>query len=162
MKVCRQCKVEKDISEFHRHQYTKDGHRSSCKICRKSVSVLYYKKYKNKILTASKVYLENNKERMAETAKKYYNKNKFTPEQRKKNREKAALRRARKLNATPIWINLKEIKYVYYNCPEDYHVDHIIPLKGNMVCGLHVPWNLQYLTAKENLQKSNKLLKEYI
>ena len=70
----------------------------------------------------------------------------------------SAKRRAAKLNATPKWANLQKIKEIYNNCPQGYHVDHIIPLQGKNVCGLHVENNLQYLLARDNLVKSNKLL----
>ena len=60
------------------------------------------------------------------------------------------------LQATPKWANLSEINNFYIDRPEGYEVDHIIPLKGELVCGLHVTTNLQYLTIKDNRSKSNK------
>lgn len=71
-------------------------------------------------------------------------------------KEKSARRRAKLIMATPKWANLEKIKEIYLNCPKDYQVDHIIPLRGKNVCGLHTEENLQYLTKEENLKKSNK------
>ena len=63
----------------------------------------------------------------------------------------------RKLNAMPNWVNKEELRKIYQNCPKGYHVDHMMPLRGKNSCGLHVPWNLQYLPASVNISKSNKL-----
>jgi hypothetical protein len=63
--------------------------------------------------------------------------------------------KAAKLRAIPLWADLSSIKGIYLKCPTGHHVDHIVPLRGGKVCGLHVENNLQYLTAEENLKKSN-------
>lgn len=78
----------------------------------------------------------------------------------------AAKRRAYKTKATPNWLDdcqKEEIKLLYLFVAErrkvtglDLEVDHIVPLRGKTVCGLHVPWNLQVITAEENLKKGNR------
>lgn len=64
--------------------------------------------------------------------------------------------KARNLNQIPAWADLEKISEFYSKCPEGYHVDHIIPLKGELVSGLHVLENLQYLPATENCSKGNR------
>ena len=57
----------------------------------------------------------------------------------------------------PKWVDRTAIKSIYDKCPVGHHVDHILPIKGKNVCGLHVPENLQYLPAIENMKKGNRL-----
>ena len=127
----------------------------------------YSKNYRLNNLEHYKEYHLNNKDKKKKYLKKYRLKNKEKGKEYKRlyslnNRNlinaNTAKRRASKLNATPKFANVKKIKEIYRNCPKGYHVDHIIPLNNKLVCGLHVEWNLQYLPAKENLSKSNKLL----
>lgn len=67
---------------------------------------------------------------------------------------------------TPRWVNPNELLAVYALCPKGLHVDHIIPLKGLIdgrpVTGLHVPWNLQYLSAEENHKKHCRITEAYL
>ena len=77
-------------------------------------------------------------------------------------------RRRKHRDATPPWLTRKqksEIRQLYQiaitmtqTTGEQYVVDHIVPLRGEAVCGLHVPWNLRVITQEENLKKSNKLV----
>ena len=78
-----------------------------------------------------------------------------------------AKRKARLLQQSPKWLTgfqLKEIESWYQaaaDCQwlseEPLEVDHIVPLKGENVSGLHVPWNLQILTASKNASKGNRI-----
>lgn len=67
-----------------------------------------------------------------------------------------AKRRAAKLQRTPVWSDLEKIKEIYDEAQSmagEFHVDHIIPLCGNLVSGLHVFENLQIIPASENVKK---------
>jgi hypothetical protein len=63
---------------------------------------------------------------------------------------------AQKLRAMPAWADREAIQRIYENCPPDNQVDHIIPLRGKIVSGLHVEINLQYLPGVENNRKGNR------
>jgi hypothetical protein len=77
-------------------------------------------------------------------------------------------RRRKHREATPPWLTRKqksELRQMYQiaitmtkTTGEQYVVDHIVPLRSDEVCGLHVPWNLRVITQEDNLKKSNKLL----
>lgn len=58
--------------------------------------------------------------------------------------------------ATPSWVDRDELIRIHVNKPQGYEVDHILPVNGDLISGLNVPWNLRYLTEKENGCKSNK------
>jgi hypothetical protein len=99
---------------------------------------------------------QDNKEKGRERYRDWAKKN------RAKLAAKAGLRRALQDRATPAWVDKLALEKIYEDCQALtkatgvlYHVDHIVPLKNFLVCGLHVPWNLQLLTASENSRKRN-------
>lgn len=65
-------------------------------------------------------------------------------------------RRCAKLERTPAWADLVAIKAFYDACPAGHQVDHILPLRGRRISGLHVLENLQYLPDAENMSKGNR------
>jgi hypothetical protein len=77
-------------------------------------------------------------------------------------------RRRKNRQASPPWLTRRqksEMRELYKiaitmtkTTGEQYVVDHIVPLRSEVVCGLHVPWNLRVITQEENLAKSNKLV----
>jgi hypothetical protein len=186
-KNCSKCKEDKLLSAFSKSRANKGGYQNQCKLCVSIFQKEYQKKYRELHKDTAKEYAlqyyEANKTELKSLSKEYYelNKDKLKPKRRKYNKSyrksnlarmaaKSAKRRAIKLQATPIWLteqHVKEIEEFYKQSQllksitgEEHHVDHIIPLQGKNVCGLHVPWNLQVITAKENLSKYNKILQE--
>ena len=76
-----------------------------------------------------------------------------------------ATRRAAESNATVSWSNKDKIRKIYENARQlelqdgiPRHVDHIIPIRGKLISGLHVHNNLQILPASDNLKKSNSFV----
>ena len=116
--------------------------------------------HKDKIQDWQRQYRKENNLELKQYFRNYYLQNK--PQRQKYKKENAASyrayqnkRRARELQAQPDWVDEKQILELYKACPMDQEVDHILPLQGKHVCGLHVPWNLQYLSPAENLSKRN-------
>lgn len=136
----------------------------------------YYRKNidKKKEKERNTSYYQQNKERIKAKAAEWANENRDSVRQASarwsaKNPQirnyRESLRRAKKKNATPKWLTpeqLNDIKDIYLKCPEGHEVDHILPLQGKEISGLHVPWNLQYLPSLENRIKGNRLKEAYV
>ena len=167
MKTCTKCKEVRDLAGFSEDAKMRDGLTSRCKICMKATSKAWYKANKEKAKARGKAWREANKEK----AKAWREANQETVKAwREANKDRlianSAKRRASKLQRTPSWLTSDDFKWIDWHYRhakvmearwgEPYHVDHIHPLQGDTVSGLHVPSNLQVIPASENLVKNNK------
>ena len=111
-------------------------------------------------ITNRKASAKYDKTERGRKSKKLRNKRYFATNRGKVvNRAKTAKYDAAKIQRVPIWMSneeLKMIQFFYAKCPKGCDVDHIVPLQGENVSGLHVLSNLQYLTKEENGRKGNK------
>ncbi len=150
MKACNKCNVSKELACFHRSKESKDGLYSICKACKNAAKAVWKRANKEINRRHSREHYQRNSEVYKRSAKRW----------RKCNSGlvnfMTNMRREHIKRATPPWVNRDELRQIYKNCPKGMHVDHIIPLRGKTICGLHVPENLQYLPALENVKKGNR------
>lgn len=175
-KTCSGCGAVKPLAAFSKDSARKDGLQHECKDCQKQRKREWYERNKKRVVQTRRERYERNKEREKQKSREYREANKERVRQRmreycKTNPDKYnmynATRRAFKLRATPAWLTAThkaQIKAMYAKAIRltaktgiNYHVDHIVPLKNSLVCGLHVPWNLQVITKTENIVKNNRL-----
>lgn len=172
MRTCKNCQVDQPMN---RYTVAKGYHLYTCKSCMQVRNKAWAQANKENMRGYCHAYKQRNKEIIADRSKLYVQQN---PETRKastkayRDKHKAegaeyVRRRQAKLSQrTPSWLSQDDVwmmreAYKLAKIRSDmfgfsWHVDHIFPLHGRNVSGLHVPTNLQVISAKENLQKSNR------
>jgi len=152
MKTCKKCGVVKEFSLFGKQKANKDGLSSWCKQCTKEYMERYAKTYTPKVT-------DELREQRRLNIVRYRKEN---PGYNTRHVIKYLTKRS---GATPEWLSQEqkdaiasmyaEARRLTEETGEQHHVDHIVPVQGKNISGLHVPWNLQVLTAAENWSKSN-------
>lgn len=169
MKTCSKCYIEKPNDCFNKSKKARDGLFTYCKECRKDVNAAwrstnsnymsdYYSAHNEKIIQKSKEWYLKNKEHGKAIRRKY------SKENRNIKNTLEAKRRTAQLLRTALWADQEKIKAYYDVCAFfnevngyiKYHVDHVVPLQGKSVSGLHTHNNLQIIPAKENMSKGNR------
>ena len=176
MKTCTGCRVEKPLTEFYvrRSGQKTPGYEARCKQCEAAAHAEYRKKNKGRLNAHARLWDLKNPERKAERDRTYRARNaekvaSTTRAYRQENKalfaHHANMYRLTKRQACPPWLD-DEVKFLIAEaydlaqrraelCGGEWHVDHIVPVRGKSVCGLHVPWNLQVIPKEVNLRKHN-------
>jgi hypothetical protein len=160
MKTCTKCGETKPLEAFRPHKTTKDGLTTYCKQCLQEGVSDWRRRNKDKMGEYDAAYREKNRERIRSISKKWREKHRGS-----KNAD-TAKRHADKMKRTPLWLTTEEKTRIkcYYQLAQmrnresgqEWHVDHVVPMRGSLVCGLHVPWNLQVIPATDNLTKNKR------
>jgi hypothetical protein len=163
--ISRKDAKEQGLKYFDTYKICKYGHQSKryvstggCVQCHEKT----YKENKEKYIKSSRKWRNKNKEKYLEINNK--SSLKWSKNNKDKVNNRNAKRKAAKLQRTPAWADQQKIKYNYslakyfefITLGIKYHVDHIVPLQGKNVCGLHVSDNLQVLRSDHNHSKNNK------
>jgi hypothetical protein len=174
LKVCSECKRALDLSAFHKNKRRKDGYHEYCKECRRAQ---YVRRDQPKTMArAAKRYYSKREECLAQMRVRYEairnQKMAYGREHYQKNKSKylgnAAARKKHIKRATPAWFDdnhwfvvqeayeLAQRREALTGVPWD--VDHIVPLRGKTVCGLHVKENIAVVPRVVNNFKRTKLI----
>ena len=165
-KICHRCGCEKDGALFNRRAASKDGLQQKCRDCERI--------YKLEKLDAERVrqaiWYQENKEKKSHSARSWYLKNRqiaidkglqWLKKNPVKSRQINAKKKAARLKATPPWVDhylvngMYEVAALFHRAGLDMEVDHIVPLRGKTVSGLHTHQNLQLMVRSKNASKSN-------
>jgi hypothetical protein len=155
MKKCSSCENKHYAKGFCRKHYVSWRYENDSEFRERSIKEAYKRTkdrklidpvFRDKFRDQKNTYMKN----------KYHSDPEFKKRKDKSSAIRATLRKKRLKQATPSWVDKEELKRFWENRPDGHHVDHIVPIKGKEVCGLNVPWNLQYLPSQDNLKKSNK------
>lgn len=170
-KHCSVCKENKSFDFFYKASKSKDGFSNRCKACdlqyqrsrkaeKKESNLRWWRSngesYKLKLRTKAK------EKRLKKYEFMFFATQESVTERWRQHRAKRTLA---KVNATPAWVDLNhhsKINEIYALTQQlqevtgsIYHVDHMVPLVSDVVCGLHVWWNLQPMLEKSNMLKNN-------
>jgi len=170
--TCKRCCRCLPASEFKIDPRYKRGLTSWCHECHRERNREWYEENKKRQNKKSVEWRKANPEKAQEIWRGFHNRNKtkraaqhadWAQRNRDKRNASTAKRKAAKLRATPKWVNWRKVHAIYREARrlQDFtgvpmHVDHIIPLQGENVCGLHWEGNLQIIPASENCAKFNK------
>ena len=162
MKTCTKCKESKELIKFYNKKTGRDGKTAKCIKCVNEQTDAWGAKNKEKVKITKKKWIDSNPEKIKSNERNW---NRNNP-----GKKAAQVRKyqASKMQRTPSWLtneDLKRIEAFYIESARltketgtPHEVDHIIPMQGKNVSGLHVPWNLRIVTRTTNRQKSNKTL----
>ena len=172
LKICRRCNIEKDLNSYNKNIKSKDGLQSYCKDCVSLYGSKYRSLNKEKLSSKKKLWKLNNKDKTKQYNYDYEKKRKsidpdFKLLKNLRARNRGGLKRSLDNSKSSSYKIVQLFKIQDFNCAycsvdisKSNHIDHIIPLSNtsihDSVCGLHVPWNMQYLTKGDNSYKCNK------
>lgn len=128
-------------------------------------SAAYYRRNRDRLLAERSVWASENPGVMAANARRWRERNPGAALESQKDYLRRNPWRHSFSRAERVWryivphrfsLDLDARREFYKNKPAGMVIDHIIPFKGKNVSGLHVSWNLQYLTPEENMKKGNR------